>query len=278
MSITGGIKFFEKSQNLSVDGSSATGSTGNSSANLAIDKNVYTVWQTVGSNDATTETFTVVMPSVKNISRIFLQKHNFKNYTVKYWNGATYVDFTNVTSLDSSTPVTGIAETVYARATSYYECDLISTDRLRVSITLTQVANAEKYLSQLIGCTELGTFEGFPEIANFSHDANERVQTGLSGKSNIEKSYRVASLALGFNFYPGQNDINLIQTLFDRVEGFNVWVCGGRFGNAYFRFTQLGYNLEDLFFMQTLGSLSTIYGSNIYTNAVVTSLNFKEIF
>lgn len=276
--ISGGIKFFDKSLCLGVDGSTATASTGNSSAPFALDKNFYSVWQSVGSSDATTETLTITFPTSKTFTRLFLQKHNFKSYTVKYWNGASYVDFTNVVSIDVPTPVTGIAETLYANNTSYYEFDSVSSTKIQITATLTQTVNAEKYLSQAIVTTELGTFQGYPQISSFNHSANMRTQTGLSGKMNVEKSYRTANLNLDFNFYPGQADIDLIQTLYDRIDGFLVWPCGGRYGSTYFRFSQLGYKLEDLFFMQTVGDLPTMYGANIFTNAVNTRLSLVEHF
>ncbi len=274
--INGGIKFFDKSYNLYSDGSSITATSGNTSAKLCIDKNFYTVWQSVGSNDATTETLEITFPSSKTINRVILQKHNFKSYTVKYWNGASYVDFTNVISILNSTPTTGISESLYSLDTSYYEFDSVSTTKIEITTTLAQTVNAQKYLTQFIATQELGTLEGFPVITTASHSQNERTQTTLSGKMNIEKSYRTFQLSLDFNAYPSQNDIDLITELFERVEGFNVWICGGKFGSTYYRFTQLGYNLRDIYFMQTMGDLSTLYHANIFTNAPNTRISFVE--
>jgi len=275
MSISGGIKFFEKSLNLYSDGATITASSGNDSGQYCLDKNPYTVWQSVGSDDLTTETLEITFPSSTTIDRIFLLRHNFKSYTIKYDN-AGWQDFANVISIDSSTPAALISEATYSRNSSYYEFDSVTTTKIQITATLTQVVDAQKYLSQFLSTVELGTFEGFPMISNVLHSNNQRMKRALSGKVNIEKSNTTVRIDLDFRSYPGQNDIDLILDLFNRVIPFNVWMCGGRTGEIYFRFDQIGYRLQDVYNVQTSGNLPALYGSNIFTNAIQTKLTFLE--
>ncbi len=59
MAISGGMKIFKESKALYGNGDSAIASTGSSSANFILDTNRFTFWRSVGSSDATTETFVV---------------------------------------------------------------------------------------------------------------------------------------------------------------------------------------------------------------------------
>ena len=93
MAITGGIKFFKKNQ---MSDASPSATSGDASAKFMLDLDVDTYWTSVGSSDSTTETITINFGSNKTIDRILLLDHNFKNFTVKYLSGSSYVAFANV--------------------------------------------------------------------------------------------------------------------------------------------------------------------------------------
>jgi len=127
MAITGGIKFFDKNKADSLTGAMAIASSGDPSAGFILDRNNFTVWRSVGSDDTTTETITVTLSSSQTFNRLFLLRHNFKEFTVKYWNGFSFVNFVNVVGINGIA-TSGISETVYALGSSYYEFDSVTTD------------------------------------------------------------------------------------------------------------------------------------------------------
>ena len=92
MAISGGIKFFSKSKCLKKDGGSVTASTGSGGDNV-ISLNRYVRWDSVGSDDTTTETLVITFPST-TFNRLMIVDHNLKEFDVTYGAGATA--FTNV--------------------------------------------------------------------------------------------------------------------------------------------------------------------------------------
>jgi len=50
-------------------------------------------WATTGSNDAANTEFLIVSTDEYSLTDIFLFNHNFKAYTIQYWNGSSFVDF-----------------------------------------------------------------------------------------------------------------------------------------------------------------------------------------
>ena len=206
-----------------------------------------------------------------DITRIFLVDHNWKEYTVKY--GAS-VDFTNVTGIDGALGG-GIAETAYARDTSYYEFDSVNTDTIIITATKTQTADQEKTLVQFIATEELGTLTGYPRIGNVKLDRNTRREKAISGRQHVEKSYESASFDLNLRTYPGQADIDLLDSLHDRDIPFLAWLSGGM--PDQFRFTQRGFRLKDIYSMQTDRAASNAYDKNIYINGVNQRYSFQEV-
>ena len=173
MAITGGIKFFDKSKTLFADGTTiVAGVSGDPSAEFTIDRNRLSYYRSVGSNDTITETLTITLPSAQTIDRILILDHNWKEFTIKY-DSAT--DFTSVVGLDGALGG-GISETVFADGTAYYEFDSVSvTSTIEIAITKTQVANAQKFVNQIIGTTEIGTLVGYP-VVGLSQDRNIRAK------------------------------------------------------------------------------------------------------
>lgn len=270
MSIGGGIKFFDQSYCLLKDGSSITATTGNSAANYAIDRNVYTYWRSVGSDDTITETIEVTFDVSRTISRILLLDHNFKDFNVKYDVAGVWTHFSSVIGLDGSK--VNITETAFADNTAYYEFSSVTTTKIQINVLKTQTVDAEKYISQIIATTELGTLNGYPEISDISLDKNDRVSKTISGRVVVQKSEESVSFSLDFKDYPVRSpytsDINLMMDLFDRDDPFMVWLCGGRRGTQYFRYTLRGFRLKDVYTMQVVKELPIGYSQNIYINQI----------
>lgn len=277
MSITGGIKFFSRNLILESEGATITATSGNGIADYCLDKNPITFWTSVGSDDTTTETLEVTLPST-TISRILLQNHNFKDFNIQYWNGAAYAHFASVVGLDGSKA--NITETAFADDTAYYEFTPVTTTKLRIQVLKSQIADAQKFLCQFIACTELGTITGWPTIKMPSHSRNERTKVMLSGKVNVQKGIDSFKVRLDFDRYPTAYgaDIGLMMDLFDSENPFLVWLCGGRRGTTYFRMspTPRGMRLRDIYLMQTVGEFRPEFVKGIYTNPVGLEVQLVE--
>jgi hypothetical protein len=267
VSITGGIKFFDENLCLVDNGGSCVASTGTAVQSNIIDKFAWTYWTSVGSNDSTVETLTLTFPSA-TFSRLLLLDHNWKQYTAKYWNGASFVNFTSVVGLDGS--VSNISETVFADTASYYEFASVTTTQIQLTVTKTQTANAEKYLATVMLTNDLGTLQGYPKIDPVSFNKNDRQMQMLSGRVKLVKQNPVFSCSLKFDNYPNTkgSDIDLVMTLFDRETPFHVWLCGGRRGTKYFNYAMRGFRLKDIYRVQVVSQIAPVYMENIYTSGI----------
>lgn len=276
MAISSGIKFFDKSKCLLQDDTVILASSGNESADRCIDRNPISYWRSTSSDDTITETLEVTFDGLKTFDRILLQDHNFKDYSIQYFNGSIYVDFTNLTSITGN-PST-LAETTYALDTSYYEFSEVMSTKILISVTKTQIADAQKYLNQVIVTSELGTLQGYPEIKSPEISRNLRVEKTLSGRASVTKDDDNFKVQLDFKDYPSSlsNDIDLIFSLHDFENTFLIWICGGKVGSSFFRKQMRGYRLRDIFSVKLVQSLKPVYSDNVYVNSVNFSAAFQE--
>lgn len=276
MSITGGIKFLSRSQCLFEDGTDIEASSGNDSSNRALDRNPITYWRSVASTDSMTETLEITFVADQTFNRIFLQDHNFKAFEIEYFSSGMYNSFTNVVGINGS--LSGISETTFSQDTSYYEFTEVTASKIRISIDTTQIPNQEKYLNQVIVCSELGTLQGYPEIKGLELNRQLRTEKMLSGRVLNLKSDEVFKVQLDFKDYPNSlgEDIDLLFTLQDSEESFLIWLCGGKFGTNFFRHTLRGYRLRDIYPVQLISPLKPIYSDNVYINGLNLSVQFQE--
>lgn len=277
MAITGGIKFFDQNKADSLTGATAAASSGDASAGFILDKNRFTVWRSVGSDDTTTETVTITLSSSQTFNRLFLINHNFKEYTAKYWDGFSFVDFASVISINGVTSSI-ISETAYTLGSSYYEFDSVTTDIIEITATKTQVVDDQKFLNSFVVTPELGTLIGYPVIKGSIKDKNLRNAKLLNGRKFIDKSLKVFSYQIDFKNYPPllADDLDIVDTLFDRDQSFLVWVCGGRDGLPFFKRQISGFRIEDLIQVQVTNTFKDKYRKNTYTSMVDMKLNLEE--
>lgn len=275
MPITGGVKFFGKNLVLEEDGGSIVASSGDIVSAYAIDKNPVTFWESVGSDDATTETLTLTFDEVE-IDRLILQNHNWKDFNVQYWTGAAWAHFASVVGLDGAKA--NITETAFAQDTAYYEFTQVTTTKLRIQVLKTQDADDQKYISQVIACVELGTLQGWPAIRGVKHSRNERRKEMLSGKVLVQKGIDSFACKIDFQNYPASYaaDLNLAMDLFDREDPFLVWLCGGAYGSTKFKYTHRGFRLRDVYLMQVSKDVPVDYMGGGYLNPASLELNLEE--
>lgn len=137
MSITGGIKFFEKSKALLEDGAVIIVTSGLATKDFALGSNPNTFLRTTDSGDTVKESFEVTLAGLADIDRLILRNHNFKQYQAFWFDGDQYRDFCNVSGIDGANSG-GVVETAYARDTSYYEFDQVTTTKIKVEVTSIQ--------------------------------------------------------------------------------------------------------------------------------------------
>lgn len=278
MTITGGIKFFNKNLADSLTGAVATATTGDPSAGFILDRNQYTVWRSVGSDDTTTETIIITLADAETFSRLFLINHNFKEYTVKYWDGiSAYIDFSNILGINAATGSV-ISEDDYALSSSYYEFDEITTTKIQISVLKTQVVDDEKFLNLFVAATEIGTLDGFPVISDMTKDKNMRKAKLLNGRVFTDKSIETMRFSVNFKNYPPtlSGDLDLVRSLFERDDSFLVWLCGGRNSTPCFKYQLPGIRIQDLIQMQTTNIFKDKYRKNFYNGSVDLKLKLEE--
>ncbi len=277
MAFGGGIKFYNQNKALLDFDTTITATSATESADFAIDRNPFTFWRSVGSTDAVTETLIIAFDVDQTIDRLFLLDHNFKSFTIKYDLAGVFTDFTTVVGIDGALGG-GITESTFADSTAYYEVTQVTTPRIEVTITTTQVVDAEKFVSQIIATTELGTLVGFPILKSITQTRNSRVKKMLSGKFNISKSIESAAFRLDFKNYPPRltADLDLALSLFDRESPFLVWLAGGRRGTDFFTYTLRGFRLKDVLQMQVNRDTKMSYAKNVYLIQVNMQLSLVE--
>jgi hypothetical protein len=278
MAINGHYKIFDKSRCLGKDGATITASSGGSSADFALDQNSETSWRSSGSNDLTTETIEVSFTS-QEISRIFLLGHNLKDYDIMYDLSGVWTHFASVVGIGGS--LANITETTFAQDTSYYEFTPVTTTKIRIRANKTQVANEEKYIGQIVVTTEIATLAGWPRVKGLDLNRNARSVKTLSGFYSIQKSLEVPSFDFEFKDYPANStysvDIDTMMELEDREEPFLIWLCGGKFGSTFFKYTLRGWRLKDLFQMQVSKAIRVAYSDGIYSNQINAKVEFEAV-
>ena len=129
--------------------------TGQSFVDFVRNRNNTSAWLTTGSTDAANTTLEVDMTDTRELSEVLIVSHNLKAYTIKYWTGIVWTDFSTV-----------IAETANTETTNHHAFATVTTQKIQIIITATQTVDADKQIKQLILTDEVaaGQLEGWPVI------------------------------------------------------------------------------------------------------------------
>jgi hypothetical protein len=87
MTVTGGIKFFEKNKFLFSNGSTAYSMSGTNAQHI-LNHNRNNQWESLGSNDTIKETLVISLDQEYDIDRLILNGHNFKDVTIYILTGS----------------------------------------------------------------------------------------------------------------------------------------------------------------------------------------------
>lgn len=266
------IKFFEKNR---IDLSNMNGSitvtdaiatnTGQDFVGFMRNRNNTSAWLTTGSTDAANTTLIIDFGSEVELSDIMILKHNLKAYTLKYWNGLSYVDF--------STP---IAETVNASENTNHEFTMVSTVRLQLIITGTIVADADKVIRQFIATNKLlsGQLDGWPQITNPRFNTNKKISKMLSGKVNVVESVGGFSMTFSVANWNIDADLSLVEEIYFGKRGVLVLLSGH--DESQFSSERMGFRNEDIYFMRAINDYTPAWNNGIYVNGLKLSVKMSE--
>jgi hypothetical protein len=263
--MSGQIIFFEKNKaDYSNPNVSATASQGAAYAEYALNRSNNSAWVTTGSVDADNTTFTVDFTDPRLISEILLVKHNFKAYTVQYYDGSNWQNFSPA-----------ISETTNTAETNRYSVTEVSAYQIRITITGTQTANQDKYLYQFIATKLIGQLAGWPVIKSPVLSRGRRSTAMLSGKRSITESVGHFECSLAVKEWKSNADLTIVETLYARNEGFLVWLSGGV--TSQFSSVRQGYRLEDIFLMKCANEYRPEFVDGIYPRGLAIDMDLIEV-
>lgn len=221
-------------------------------------------WVTTGSTDAALTQLDVTIGGLQTIDSILLVLHNFKAFTIQYWSGIAWLDF--------STP---IAETVNTDDNSFFQFDAVSTDKIRIIIQGTTVVDADKIMRQLIITEELGQLNSWPLIKNPKTSSSKVVNKMLSGKINLVESIESFSTTLDVKVLSNETDLDLIEEIHTRRQGVLLWLGGG--DEAQFRAgVRIGFRNEDIYLVRAVDDYNPERYKGIYTSGIKFKMKLQE--
>ncbi len=242
----------------------ATASQGVGFETFAINRSNLSAWVTTGSVDADNTTFELDFGDLRDIDNIILVLHNFKNYTIQYWNGSAWTNFSTSISVTNNTS-----------DTTRHSFTLVETTKVKLTVTGTMVANADKYLHQFI-CTKLiGQLNGWPIIKNAIRGRNKQRTKMLSGKESVREQIGFFSCTLEIAVTSDEEDLDLVEDLQDSNDGFLLWLCGG--SESQFSSARQGYRLEDIPLVKCANEYKPNFYKGIYSLGLPVTLDLVEV-
>ena len=260
------IMFLKKSKmDLTQDAVSITATQGNDFVDFLRNRKNTSGWATSGSVDADNTTVTVQFGNTVDIDCIALISHNLKAYTLKYWNGSAYTNFS-----------TTIAETTNTATTKFHQFTSVATTAIQLIITGTMTANDDKFLAQMIATELIGQLNGWPVIKDPIHSRmRKRVKT-ISGKESIREQIGNFSCDIEVKITSDSTDLGIVEDLFESNEGFYVWLCGG--DATQYRVDGLkGYRLEDWFLVKCANEYTPAFYKGLYQAGLPIKMDLQEV-
>lgn len=263
--------FYEKNKidlstpNVSITITDAIASdTGESFVDFIRNRNNFSGWMTTDSTDAANTQMDIDMTDEKSIDRIILVDHNWDSYTIQYWNGATFVDFSTAINVSGSTD-----------SVTVHSFNSVNTSEIRIIITAAQVTDADKRLAQLIITEELGQLNQEPNIQRPQFNKRRRTNLTISGKAQVIRNQGGFSFRMRHKNQVDDADLTLIETLYDKAEGFIVWLNAGN--DAQFATSREGWRAQDFFLMKIESEYEPEWAEGRYLHGIKIEADFVEI-
>jgi hypothetical protein len=265
--MSGQLLFFRKNRaDYENTGVIVTCSQGNENGDYILDRSNRTAWGTSGSVDADNTTIEVDLGEVQSVTDILLVAHNFKSYTLKYWDevGLAWTNFS-----------TSIAPTTNTAATTWHQFTSVQTSKFLLTILGTMVVDSDKILCQFIATTQVGQLAGWPVIKSPTISRGLQEQKMLSGKSNIVSAVGFYSASLVVDCWQSSADLDIVEDLYGSPEGFLVWPCGG--DQTQFASVRQGYRLEDIFLVRCKNEFKPEWREGLYKMGLKLQIDLVEV-
>lgn len=247
-------------------------SPGTESIILLRNRNNVSTWATSNATATSVTTIEVNLGNIERITDILLLLINFKDFTVDYWD--------TFASMWSNL----LSETIYAKDTAYIHLDTpIETNKIRIIINDVQSAvEFDRFMSQLIITEGLltgrverpGQLLGWPKIKKPRLNTNRKVSKMLSGKVHINENVGGYQLSLTVDFWRIDNDLSIIEDIYNQREGVLVWLAGG--DEDQFATKRQGYRNIDIFLMRPTNNFEDEYVKGIYVNGLKIKVDLAE--
>jgi hypothetical protein len=313
------IKFFRKNyidqsySNITLTVTDATASdTGSSILTYLQNRKNTSAWLTTGSADAANTQLDIDWGTSLDLDTLILVKHNFDAYTIQYWNGSAYVDFSTAINESSLTPTTqndppaspsvgdkyivgtgtgawasqdgkytewngtswDFYDTSRLEKTAIHSFTTVATQKIRIIITGTMVADDDKILRQLICTKAIGQLNAWPIVRTPLISRNKKTTRALSGKVYLAESIKSFSCTLEVESLKNADDMAIFEELFEKYEGVLIWLCGG--DESQYSSMREGYRLEDIYLVRPVSEYSPEWFLGLYQAGVQFLVNLEE--
>lgn len=220
-------------------------------------------WLTTGSTDAANTELLVDIGDNSTISDIILMQHNWASYTVQYWTGSAYADFTPA-----------ISETGTIVDTTHHTFADVNTNRIKIIIGSTQTVDADKQLSQLVITKRFGSLAAWPTIKNPLVSLNKRKSRMLSGKTFVTETTGYFACDLEVKILKSDADLTIVENIFMNRQGLLLWLCGG--DQDQFSSIRMGYRLKDLYLVRPTNEWKPEWYKGLYTSGMKINIKLEE--
>jgi hypothetical protein len=265
------ILFFEKSkidldlgaQVVITPTDSVATDTGAGAASYIRNRDNVSGWGTTGSSDAAGTTLAVMFGDQQDIDSLFMLVHNFKSFTVQYYDTSNALQ-----SFSVPISTSGLAVQSYspggAFRSDFFQFGKVTATGLLITVNSTITANADKFMAQLVPTLLIGPLLCQPFIQKPMLAATRTELTTGSGKRKIQKNAGWFECTLTQDAVM-LNDWALIETLYSYNQGFLMWLNGNDFNDLVSQYphgVRAGYRPQDLFLCDFADELTPEYGGD----------------
>ena len=265
------IIFFKKSWiDLDQSGTSITvtdavaTNTGSAYTSHMTNRNNRSGWMTTGSTDAANTELLIELGENRAITDILLIGHNLKAYTIQYWDGSIYTDFS-----------TAISETTNTEDNTDYNFTSVSSSKIKLIITGCMTADDDKKITQLIISDRLGQLSAYPIIKSPRLSQNRKRLKMLSGKSFVVETVGDFSSKLSVKNWNTDADLSLLENIYFDSQSVLMWPCGG--DETQFSHVRQGYRKEDIYLIRPADEWNPEWYDGLYKTGMRISVNFVEV-
>ena len=259
--ITNKIKFFEKSV-LSTENQAVVNTTDSSDGSFVLEN--FRRWEALSSAPVTlTINFTN-----SECNRLLILDHNLSDFNISV-SAMNIRDGSGTFLGNDSIRVSG-----NVAKNSYFYFDTSFIDQLTINAIAAR--SGRKAIGRIVMAREIGTMEGYPEIANIQFSPNSRNVKSKSGRLLITKQLKtLKTLQLNCKGYNHLGDISLLKSLYDKDDSFLIWPKGNTLEDDI-RFPIEGMRPQDIYLVQTMGDFKTRLTKGSYSGLIDATAKFTE--